>query len=928
MNEQSEETKNKSDISESSSIEEKIQNQFNEEKWTRISAKNVSISRFRLLEDLLQAVDEKSADKIKEFSKKHLEEYDLSVAARYFLGMLALRQSSPDELVYLKQLLDQFEDISKWAVVDYLSDKMLQVSENRTILRAKANALEKLGKTKEAIPILEKLAKIDRKNPDIALKYADAIINDDIEKGIVFYKQSAEAFAKNLQFEKLKNVWSKLIELIPEDYQFYRKIERILSGHRQKDILADLYVKLAHYYLKKEDVENIIIICKKILEYNPNYVRFKNELIKAYREKYKDHSLLEDFIKYSGLLNAKKNILTSIQNFETNVVFDKENYVFHRTWGVGKIGDFNTQEMVIDFKNKDSHKMEIQMALKSLKPLKEDHFWVYQYEKPEELKKLFTENIVEFFKILISSFGNRISLSNIKNELVDNYVSLKEWSKWWSKARAEILKDKLIGVSSQRKDEFELFEAPITYSEKAIDRFQAAQNFDERIQVAISVMKSKDSVEIIDSLEYMQPFFNEGLKSPDNAIKLQSMLVLELIKITIQDEDTSYDQQIVKDLSEMIKGLSLLEASLLAKEFKEAEIKRQYIKWIKKYNPLWQKIYIELLLQTPIKIHKILINDLITNEAWDDLHEFINRLKKDVNESAEIYLWFFRQIISDSLEIKNIDYDDLIMTFFRLSRNIPRLEQKGTKLRNAARELIIGSLKENLEEKIKAHSKESLRKIASLIKDAGLFLEPEREVIIKNLKQINPSIFKLTEDEKKLESESDIFIKMIEKKNETFGTQNAIENMKKELEHLLKVEIPENSTEIGQAQEKGDLRENAEYKAALERQNILQATVTKIESQIKQILPIKAMHIDTVKVSVGTKVKLKDKKSNDIFVYSILDQWDADVDKGIISYKSPLGKALMGKKKNEEAVFGAGSQEQKFEILSIDKSVDTNGYLI
>ena len=95
--------------------------------------------------------------------------------------------------------------------------------------------------------------------------------------------------------------------------------------------------------------------------------------------------------------------------------------------------------------------MNIQMALKSLKPLTEEHFWVYQYEKPDEIKKLFNDNLDEFFKILIRSFGNKISMNELKEELVDKYVPANSWSKWWIKARAAILKDNLIAISPEEK---------------------------------------------------------------------------------------------------------------------------------------------------------------------------------------------------------------------------------------------------------------------------------------------------------------------------------------------------------------------------------------------------------------------------------------------------------------------------------------------
>lgn len=164
----------------------------------------------------------------------------------------------------------------------------------------------------------------------------------------------------------------------------------------------------------------------------------------------------------------------------------------------------------------------------------------------------------------------------------------------------------------------------------------------------------------------------------------------------------------------------------------------------------------------------------------------------------------------------------------------------------------------------------------------------------------------------------------LEKSGATVASATAILEMKERLAHIVNVEIPKNSEEIGVAQEKGDLRENAEYKAALENQAILQASVTQLESDIKTVQPLLAEDIDTTAVSLGTRVKLRDKSSGDIFVYSILDQWDADMDKGIISYKSPLGKALLGAKKSGTASFNA----QKLEILGIEKAIDAGGQLI
>ena len=908
---------------ETESLEARIQSQFNEEKWTRLSAKDVSISRFKILEQIFDEVKKQNKqDLLRSESQAHLGEYDQSIAAHYFLGMMALEKNIPDEIIHLKTLLDQFQEASKWAVVDYLSEKMLAVTKTRTILRARANALEKLGKHKEAIPVLEQLAVLDRKNPDIALKYADAIINDDLEKGLQFYKQAAEAFARNLQFEKLKTTWNRLIELLPDDFNFYKKIERILSGHRQREMIAELYVLLANYFIKKEDHDKVMALSKKILEYNPSYVRFKNELIRTYREKYKSHSLLEDFIKYSGLLDTRKSLASSILNFETNIVFDKGNYVFHRSWGVGKIVDLNTAEMVIDFKDKKAHKMDIQMALKSLKPLREEHFWVMQFEKPEEMLRLFKEETTQFFKILLQSFGGKLTLADIKTELTDKYVPLSQWSKWWGKVRPELMKDALIGISAQKKDMIELHETPITMSESAIEKFQAAQGFEDRVQAFIDVLKLPE--ENLEAIEFIAPHFRETLKSLDPNTRLKSLWLLEMATEALADDEPLFSKEQQAEIIQVFKARNVVDLSEFVQEIKQSELKRHALKFSKRHHNDWRKVYLEMLFETPVKLHKTILSDLLAASATEEVTEFVNRLKKDVKNNAEVFLWTVKSVLAGAFELPAGQTQEVLLGLFRMMKSIPKIEPKGSKLRNNVRDIFFGAGKSELIDLITKEAKDSVRRFSALLKDVPFFNDAEKIQIVSQLREINPVVFEDQNDENELPAETESLAARLEKSGGTVASTSAIEAMKTKLDYLINIEIPKNSEEIGVAQEKGDLRENAEYKAALENQTILQAQVTQLEADIKAVQPISSEDVDVSSVSIGTRVKLRDGATGDIFVYSILDQWDADVDKGIISYKSPLGKVLIGAKKGGSAAFNA----QKLEVIGIEKAIDASGRLI
>ena len=112
--------------------------------------------------------------------------------------------------------------------------------------------------------------------------------------------------------------------------------------------------------------------------------------------------------------------------------------------------------------------------------------------------------------------------------------------------------------------------------------------------------------------------------------------------------------------------------------------------------------------------------------------------------------------------------------------------------------------------------------------------------------------------------------------------------------------MPANSRAIGAAQEKGDLRENAEYKAAMEKQAQLQAEIQKVDAEVKRARAIDTSSVRNDVVSIGAKVSLNTSAGEPVD-YSILGPWDADTENNIISYVAPLAMSLMGKKTGDTA---------------------------
>ena len=148
-------------------------------------------------------------------------------------------------------------------------------------------------------------------------------------------------------------------------------------------------------------------------------------------------------------------------------------------------------------------------------------------------------------------------------------------------------------------------------------------------------------------------------------------------------------------------------------------------------------------------------------------------------------------------------------------------------------------------------------------------------------------------------------------KKETF------EQMKEELHHMRSVERPAASKAIGEAREKGDLKENAEYDAAKEAQGLLEAKIKQLESIIATARIVDESNIDTSKVSILTKVSLINLNTKKPVTYQIVSEKEADLKLGKISASSPIGKGLLGKTVGDTAEINVPAGVIKFRIEGI-----------
>ena len=155
--------------------------------------------------------------------------------------------------------------------------------------------------------------------------------------------------------------------------------------------------------------------------------------------------------------------------------------------------------------------------------------------------------------------------------------------------------------------------------------------------------------------------------------------------------------------------------------------------------------------------------------------------------------------------------------------------------------------------------------------------------------------------------------------NFSYVTEEGLKKLKDELEHLLNVERPAISKLIADARDKGDLSENAEYMAAKEAQGMLEMKISKLQDMLFNSRIIDESKIDTSKIQILNKVKIKNKLNNKIMEYTIVSESEANLKKGKISFSTPIAKGLIGKKVGDIVEINVPSGIIPFEIIEVSR---------
>jgi transcription elongation factor GreA len=606
----------------------------------------------------------------------------------------------------------------------------------------------------------------------------------------------------------------------------------------------------------------------------------------------------------SALIAKNPSLKTSKAKLE---LMEPGAYVVHRSWGFGRIKSYDeaSQRLLIDFKGKAAHAMDPIFCISTMEVLPDKHLLVRKETETERIGTLIAEDPAELIVEALKGYPNNATTAIDLEITLAQVVGEEKFKKWWAAARKAVSKDPRVAVPEKKTECYVLREVPISAEDEILEQFNGTRSARRRIALAEELVSNGRREDAKTDLTTILKALTDAVKDSnqiDAAERLYGAVVRDdLARMAGVDPSTLEPSQ---------SGLIANSRDLPAiAERIPVHFQSRFLELVKATHPIeYRDIVFNLLKVSQGKFTTECINFLVENGHSDDLAATLKRWQTEQNLRAPVLLWIvknrhakkFAKLLNDLITPRllsaiffGIDYEALQASS---ARRIPLAD-------------ILSEDPDLIADLLATADPETARDLANALLLNQGFEELTKKSLLARFIKIFPKIQSLVASEAE------------EKEEHLFVSQASLDRRREDYENIVSKKIPENSRAIAAAREHGDLRENSEYKMARQDQQILMAQKGQLERDLHRARVTDFKDATTDQVGIGSIVEVRN-QDGVVAKYSILGAWDSDPENHIISYQTPLGAALLGRKAGDVVKVKIGGTEETYSVVAIARYAD------
>ncbi len=709
-------------------------------------------------------------------------------------------------------------------------------------------------------------------------------------------------------YDALEEQWLAACESPGQDLTPFLETIRLLRERNEQGRIAVLLSLLLPNCGPDCDPRARLELLEIAAECAPDDVGVRRQLIEAIEAAYPECKGLRAFIRAAEVEHSPRPA-EAMALLRKMMEFDVGRHVYHASgWGAGTVRSISpaTGRLTIDFERNPGHRMPIAGAAELLEVLDDDDFRALCFARPEEAKRLAKEDPAALFASLLKARGGKATTKQVKADLLDRVVPKAEWPRWWPAAKKALRRAPMIAMTSGAAPEFTLRDKPVSALEEVLERFRAAASPAAKLEIIRETLA--------------QPAVLRGER--DAAEELTSGLIAAAAPRRSASPAQWLEAQIAAGMLREIAGLSGTPENLdplktltdhedpaaLIQELSDDSLRRRAMELLRDAWPDdWPSVWARLLTTSSPALADYIMRELDASGQTEAIQAALTAVLNAPADHPEAMVWLWKRGMADKLPIA-FDAAGKIGLFERMLRLLDALTAADDKARlSKVRNSLSASNYDPIEELAKAAPPEEARRLHGLVSFNRGLTENAKRTMRHILEAAHPDAF----EEKLKPWEEDV----------TYTTEAGLEKQREELVRLTTVEYAKIARAIGEAAERGDISDNAEFRSAIEARTRLTERAAALKAAIDHAKIITPSMIPADEVSVGSRVRIRNAADGSERTVSFLGPWDTDPERDVLSYRAPFSQAFMGKRAGDVVEVEADGKTERYEILSIDRAV-------
>ncbi len=719
------------------------------------------------------------------------------------------------------------------------------------------------------------------------------------EENAAGYLTEFQQLLDNNNFSGLLRLWEEYVAGGEVDGE---ELCQVLKMIRKSDLAASFgkYVETAlPLWMELGDSEAGHAVLRAIVDLQTsNSPEMANLVLETLQKRYGQEPHFNEKLRLIGM-RKREQFQGAISNFELLRHMSKGKFVFHTgEWGVGQVMDISLvrEQLSLEFDGIAGRKdMSFANAFKTLVPLADDHFLSRRFGDPDALEAEAERDPVSVVLMMLRDLGS-LTAADIKEALCDLVVPEEQWSKWWQTTRSKLKKNARVEFPATLSKPFRLRSSEL----KAEDRLRR------------SLEKATDLTRLTEIVYQLSRDFPETLRSEEARTEIKHRLDEAMAQSKVSKAEQIEVYFLLDDLqpgsaqAELIETIRSLEkCEKVIENISIVAFKKRALMLMRELRSDWTTIFLNLLFSAPQShLREYLIKELNQGETAKTLKARLMELARHPAQHPQLFVWYFQKLMADD-DLPWADQQGRWVFFegffvlYNALENHPEhrdLLKKMYTMASAKRFALVRTL-------LQHSSLVDAREFLLLVTKCHTLNDHDVQVLHALAQVVHPSLGK--KETESAQEQSEVL----------WTTQDGYNKIRDKIQHLTTVETAQNAKDIETARAHGDLRENAEYKFALERRGQLQGEIKFLSQQFKRARILTPQDVTTDEVGIGTVIEVES-PAGARSCYTILGPWDADASNNIISFESKLAKQMRGMKMRDKFTF----QNEELTIVSIGRA--------